>query len=94
MINNAPIRIDDDLRKTLRQSLCANLMCGNRLSIDETRFGKDKRARAQLNQRGTGGMAITDPRYHASGDVRIWKVHHGRRDDQGPRLGLPRGALS
>jgi hypothetical protein len=36
-----------DLRKTLRQSVCANLMCGNRLPIDETRFGKDKRARAQ-----------------------------------------------
>src|SRR6202043_3807582 len=47
MINDAPIRIDDDLRKTLRQSLCANLMCGNRLPIDEPRFAKDKRARAQ-----------------------------------------------
>jgi hypothetical protein len=29
MINYAPIRIDDDLRKTLRQRLRANLMCGN-----------------------------------------------------------------
>ena len=81
MINNAPIHIDDDLRETLRQSLCANLMCGNRLPIDETRFGKDKRARAQRNQRGTGGMAITDPGYHAGGDFRIRKIHHGRRDD-------------
>src|SRR5580700_9051349 len=61
-------------------------MCGNRLPIDETRLGKDKRARAQRNQRGIAGMAITDPGYHAGGHVRIWKVHHSRRDDQGPRL--------
>jgi hypothetical protein len=47
IINDAPIHIDDDLRKTLRQSLCANLMCGDRLPIDETRFGKDECARAQ-----------------------------------------------
>src|SRR5229473_6351811 len=39
-------------------------------------------------------MAITDPGYHAGGDVRIWKVHHGRRDDQGPRLwAAARGAV-
>jgi hypothetical protein len=47
IINDAPICVDDDLRKTLRQSLRANLMGGNRLPIDETRFGEDKRARAQ-----------------------------------------------
>src|ERR1700732_101751 len=39
-------------------------------------------------------MAITDPGYHAGGHVRIWKVHHGRRDDQGPRLwAAARGAV-
>src|SRR5258705_9256204 len=39
-------------------------------------------------------MAITEPGYDADGDVRIWKVHHGRRDDQGPRLGAAaRGAV-
>jgi hypothetical protein len=42
MINNAPIHIDNDLRKTSRENLCANLMGGNRLSVDETRFGEDK----------------------------------------------------
>jgi hypothetical protein len=47
VINDAPIHIDDDSRKTFRQRLCANLMCGNRPPIDETRLGKDKRARAQ-----------------------------------------------
>src|SRR5438105_4150771 len=31
-------------------------------------------------------MAITDPGYHAGGDVRIWEVHHGRGDDQRPRV--------
>jgi hypothetical protein len=81
MINDAPICVDDNFRKTLRQRLCANLMCGNRLPVHETRFGKDKRARAQGNQRGAGGMAITDSRNNAGGYMRIWKVHHGRRDD-------------
>jgi hypothetical protein len=86
MINDAPIYVDDDFRKTLRQRLCANLMGGSRLPVHETRFGKNKRARAQGNQRGTGGMAMTDPGYHAGRDIRIWKVHHGWRDDQRPRL--------
>jgi hypothetical protein len=31
-------------------------------------------------------MAITDPGYHAGGDVRIWKIDHGRRDDERPQL--------
>src|SRR6202047_600578 len=39
-------------------------------------------------------MAITEPGYDAAGDVRIWKVHHGRRDDQDPRLwAAARGAV-
>jgi hypothetical protein len=29
LINDAPICVDDDFRKTLRHRLCANLMCGN-----------------------------------------------------------------
>ena len=29
IVNDAPIRVDDDLRITLRQRRCANLMCGN-----------------------------------------------------------------
>src|ERR1700751_6147651 len=79
---------------TICGKLCANLMCGYRKAIDEARFGKDKRTRAQRNQRSTGGMAMTDPGYYAGGDVRIWKVHHGWRDDQGPRLwATTRGAV-
>jgi hypothetical protein len=71
MINDAPICVDDDLRKTLRQCLCANLMCGDRLPVHETRFGKDKRARAQGNQHRACGMAIADPRDNAGGNIGI-----------------------
>ena len=39
-------------------------------------------------------MAITEPGYDAAGDVRIGKVHHGRRDDQDPWLwAAVRGAV-
>jgi hypothetical protein len=81
MINDAPICVDDDFRKTPGQRVCANLMYGNRLPVNEARLSKDKRARAQGNQRGTASMATTDPGHHVAGDIRIWKVHQGRRDD-------------
>lgn len=79
MINDAPICVDDDLRKAPRQRPCAHLMCGNRLSVHEARFGKHERAR-ELDEGAAPIAAVEQRREGIWEDVEFTRraLHTGR----------------